>query len=68
MVAPTILVSNVEIPQEFLKDTHLNDFIYSSAELFDNTYFSLINGLGVKIIDTYNNGAISININRDNEL
>jgi hypothetical protein len=68
MLSPNILVSSSEIENKFLKDIPLNYFVYNSEELFDNAYFKVLKNLNIKAIDTYNNGAISINLNKDNEL
>ena len=68
MVSPKILISSNEIAKDFLNDTSLKYFVYSSEELPDDSYFKMLQGLGIKTMDTYNNGAISINISSDSEL
>ncbi|MFT5950887.1 MAG: competence protein ComEC [Francisella sp.] len=68
MLSPNILVSSSEIENKFLKDIPLNYFVYNSEEFFDSEYFKVLKNLNIKAMDTYNNGAISINLNKDNEL
>ncbi|MGQ4001800.1 ComEC/Rec2 family competence protein [Francisellaceae bacterium CB299] len=68
MLSPNILISNSEIEKKFLKNIPLDYFIYNSAELFDDSYFKKLKEVNMKVIDTYNNGAVSININHDNQL
>ncbi len=68
MLSPNILISSSEIEKKFLKDIPLDYFVYNSEELFDASYSKILKDLNIKAIDTYNNGAISINFNKDNEL
>ena len=68
MLSPNILISSSEIEKKFLKDIPLDYFVYNSEELFDASYSKILKDLNIKAIDTYNNGAISINFNKNNEL
>lgn len=68
MLASNILVYSNEIHKNFLKDIPLSYYIYSSEELPSSDYFKMLKSLDIKIIDTYNNGAITININKNSEL
>jgi len=68
MVRPNILISSSEIPKSFLKKMPLNYYVYNSENLPESSYFKMLKILNIKTIDTYNNGAISISTNVDNEL
>ena len=68
MLSPNTLVSSSKMPKDFLEDTVVKYYVYSSEELLDNSYFKMLQSLSIKAIDTYNNGAISVNINKYNEL
>ena len=68
MILPNIMVSSSELPKDFLKETSIKYFIYSSEELPEDSYFKMLKNLSIKTIDTYNNGAISVNISQNNEL
>ena len=68
MISPNILVSRSEISKDFLKNKALKYFIYSSEVLPEDRYFKMLQNLNIKVIDTYNNGAIGVNITQDNEL
>lgn len=68
MLTPNILIYSGKVSNEFLNEIPLNYLISNSAELIESNSFKLLKSLDIKVIDTYNNGAISINISDANEL
>ena len=68
MLSLNILISSKILPNDFLKNRQLKYYVYNSDILFDDSYFSFLKTLDVKVIDTYNNGAITINIGKDDKL
>jgi competence protein ComEC len=64
MLQPKILISN----KTLLEDLKPDYYVYSGDKSMSNKYFNMLRGEGVKVLDTYNNGAISLRYNNESKM
>ena len=60
MLKPKTIVSSSELSKSLLKTMKPNYYVFSGDNTIGNKYFKILKNQGIKIFDTYNNGAVSL--------